>query len=241
MRPLTEALLRANTEDLTQKGWKSDEQRRCFKKADALLDYIAQVPTEDYLKGMWHSRIRPISVAGLECTLKRGMPSERMQAQSLEVLETLLSIGDNLLKRASWLFKKYPALFKAKYASSPQAFAKDIHGFFICGRLVPENSFPGFKTGENPAFSKDKNFIEKCIEMYNDSVFEMAEFKSFNTGPKEPYVQWKKNKKAGQAFLDRQLAWQDEIAQLALKTKVSTKLNAMELTHHIQMKKQKTI
>ena len=243
MRPLTAALLRANEENLTRKGWKPGEQRRCFKKADALLDYIAQVPAEDYLKGVWHSRIRPISVDGLECTLKRDMPSQKMQVQSLSVLKTLLSIGEDLLERSAWLFKNYPALFKAKYASSPQAFAKDIHGCFMRGRLVPENSFPAFKTGENPAFSQDSSFIGRCIQIYNDPIFETSEFQKYCRGAKsdkDPYVQWLR-KKAGQKFSDKKLAWQDEIVQLTLKTELGLKLNRLELARRIQMKKQKTI
>lgn len=244
MRPLTEALLRGNSESLTKRGWKLLEQRRIFNKADALLDYIAGVPDEDYIKGIWHSRIRPISVDGLSCCLKRGMPSQKMQAQSLNVLQTLLLTGQDLLEQAAWLFKHYPAMFRAKYAASSQAFSKDIHGFFMRGKHVPENSFPSFKTGENPAFSRDKKFIEKCIEMYNDSIFESNEFHGYRSrakSEKDPYVQWIRNKKAGQKFSDRQLAWQDEINQLVLKTKVGLKLTKLELARHIQMKKQKTI
>ncbi len=243
MRPLTEALLHGNSESLTKKGWKPLEQRRIFNKADALLDYIAGVPDEDYVKGMWHSRIRPISEDGLSCCLKRGMPSQKMQAQSLKVAQMLIHIGQDLLEQAAWLFKHYPAMFRTKYAASPQTFSKDVHGFFMRGQCVPEKSFPSFKTGENPAFSRDKKFIEKCIEMYNDSIFESDEFQKYRSqakSPEDPYVQWVRNKKAGRQFSDRQLAWQDEIAQLALKTEVGVKLSKMELAHHIQMKKQRT-
>lgn len=244
MRPLTEALLRGNSESLTKKGWKPLEQRRIFNKADALLDYIAGVPDEDYMKGMWHTQIRPISVDGLACHLKKGMPSQKMQVQSLQVLQTLLLIGQDLLEQAAWIFKHYPVLFKAKYAASPQAFSKDIHGFFMRGKHVPENSFPSFKTGENPAFSRDKDFITKCIAMYNDPCHGMQEFEKYSRQPDpddDSYAQWVRNKKAGQKFSDRQLAWQDEINQLALKTKVGLKLTKLELAHHVQMKKQRTI
>lgn len=243
MRPLTEALLHGNSESLTKKGWKPLEQRRIFNKADALLDYIAAVPDEDYVKGMWHSRICPISVDGLSCHLKKGMPSQKMQIQSLKVLQTLFGIGRELLERAAWLFENHPALFKAKYASSPQAFQKDIHGFFMRGKSVPENSFPSFKTGENPAFSRDKNFVARCVEMYNDPIFESDEFQRIHLlarSEKDPYIQWVRNKKTGRKFSDRRLAWQDEIRQLILKTELGLKLDRMELAYHIQMKKQRT-
>ena len=244
MRPLTAALLRANSENLAKKGWKTDEQRRCFKKADALLDYISQIPSDDYIKGMWHSKIRIVNSIGLMHCLEQDLPSKKMQIRSLEILNTLLFMGRELLERAAWLYKNHPALFKAKYASSKQAFEKDAHFYFIGHHVVPENSFPPFKTGENPAFSRDKAFIKKCIEMYNYPLFNTFDFKEYKRQTKtdkDPYIQWVRNKRAGRKFSDERLAIQDEIMQLRLKTEIGLRLNKLELMRNMQMKKERIL
>ncbi|MGN0919621.1 MAG: hypothetical protein ACI4OR_02535 [Alphaproteobacteria bacterium] len=242
MRPLTEALFRENEENLAQKGWKPSEQRRCFKKADALLDYMSQMPEKDYQKSPFHSRISPAHIAAMEYLLQKDMPSHKMQVQSLDALSMLLSIGEEMLWRSAWLFKKYPALFKAKYALSPQAFAKDIHGFFIRGRLVPENSFSPFKTGENPAFSNDRSFINRCIKMYKDPIFETAEFKMYrekDKSDKDPYLLWKKQKKAGQKFSDKKAAWELALVEIETKAKSRLQTDKIRLAFHLIKKKQK--
>ena len=94
MRLLTEALLQGNSENLTQKGWKPNEQRRCFRKADALLDYISKIkPSEYQAHGLLCKKLNDQRVEGLRYCLEKAMPSKKMREQSLEVLSQLLSIG----------------------------------------------------------------------------------------------------------------------------------------------------
>ena len=242
MRPLTEALLRANAEGLTQKGWKPDEQRRCFRKADALLDYIGKIKPSEYRRVGWRTLLNEQRVEGLRYRLEKDMPSAQMRLRSLEALSNLLSIGEEMLIKAAWLFTNCTALFKAKYASSPQAFCKEIHGFFVKGRFVPEYSFPAFKTGENPAVSRDDAFLDKCIDMYNDSLFETSEFQDWLNQParkRYPYFQWTQKSKAGRRFSNENLALQYVIGQLEKKDEIKLKVDKA-LAHQLLQKKQKT-
>ena len=227
MRPFTEALLRANTESLAQKGWKPNEQRRCFRKADAMLDYIARIKPSEYRQVGWRTQLNGQRAEGLRYCLEKDMPSKKMRGRCLEVLSELLSIGEDILERSAWLFKKYPALFRAKYASSPQAFSKDVHGFFVRGHLVPESSFPSFKAGENPAVSRDNAFLNRCVEMYNDPIFESSEYQEYSKQGKKkgPYHLWRFKCKAGRRFFNENMALQYVISQLALENDISLKLD----------------
>ena len=242
MRPLTEALLRANAENLTQKGWKPDEQFRCFRKADALLDYIAKIKPSEYTKIGSRTQLNDQRMEGFRYCLEKGMSSHLMQNRSLEVLSQLLSIGEEMLIRAAWLYKNRPALFKARYALSPQAFQKDAHFYFIKGHVVPENSFPSFKTGENPAASRDNTFLDKCIEMYNDSVFESPEYQVYlgqRKNRKDPYMQWRWRYRAGRRFSDENLALHHVIRQLTLRNEATLKVDKV-IESQLVAKKQKT-
>lgn len=240
MRPLTEVLLRGNAENLAKKGWKPLEQRRCFKKADALLDFIGKFKSNDYEQHLVGKKLKAQRVAGLEDCLQKGMPSLVMQRRSLEVLFMLLSIGEDMMQRSAWLFKNYPALFRAKYAFSHPAFVKDIHFHFVKGRAVPENSFPSFKKGENPAVSCDKAFLDKAVQMYLDPIFETPQYQEFAQLPtqkKFPYAQWLKTK-AGTRFSSEHRALCDEIKQLHLMADVKSKLNK-QLNNLVLAEKQK--
>ncbi len=240
MRPLTEALLRGNAEDLKKKGWKPSEQRRCFKKADALLDYIAKIKPAEYVQQTWYKKLNDLRVEGIKYYLQKDMPSLVMQRRSLEVLFMLLNVGEDMMQRSAWLFKNYPALFRAKYALSQQAFVKDIHFHFIKGRSVPENSFPPFKKGENPAASSDKEFLNRAVQMYLDPIFETPQYQEFAQLPtqkKFPYAQWLETK-AGNRFSSEHRALCDEIKQLHLMTGVKSQLNK-QLNNLILAEKQK--
>ena len=54
MRLLTEILLKEKSEKLSQENWKPDEVHRCFKKADALLDYIANINSKEYVQKSYY-------------------------------------------------------------------------------------------------------------------------------------------------------------------------------------------
>ena len=227
MRPLTEALLRGNSENLTRKGWKPDEQRRCFKKADALLDYIGRIKPADYIQESWYKKLNEQRLEGLKYCLKQNMPSAVMQQRSLSVLSTLLSIGQEMLQRSAWIYKNYPALFKAKYASSQQAFEKDAHFYFIKGHTVPENSFLPFKTGENPAVNRGESFLNKAVEMYMDPIFETSEYadyKELPVGKRYPFNQWIQKQKAGKRFWSEYRSLTYAINQLSLEKAVEAQL-----------------
>ena len=181
-----------NSENLTEKGWKPNEQLRCFKKADALLDYIGRIKPGEYVQTPKGTRLNDQRFEGMWYCLNKDMPSPQMRARSLQTLSTLLSIGEELMLRAAWLYRNYPILFKVRYALSKQDFEKDADFYFIKGHVVPERSFPSFKTGENPAISRDNTFLKHCVDMYQDSIFETAEFKDFSNQPlgkKFPYNQ----------------------------------------------------
>ena len=76
MRPFTEALWCGNSEDLIKKGWKPNEQRRCFRKADALLDYIAKIKPTEYVRGGCCKKLNPQRIEGLRYCLEKDMPSK---------------------------------------------------------------------------------------------------------------------------------------------------------------------
>ena len=242
MRPLTEALLRGNAENLEKKGWKPSEQRRCFKKADALLDYIEKFKSSDYERHFVGKKLKPQRVAGLAYLLQKDMPSLVMQKRSLEVLFKLLNIGEDMMQRAAWLYRNCPGLFKAKYVQSPQIFEKDSHFYFLKDHIVPKNSFPSFKKGENPATSSDKAFLNRAVQMYLDPIFETPQYQEFAQLPtqkKFPYAQWLETK-AGNRFSSEHRALCDEIKQLHLMTGVKSNLNK-QLNNLILAKKQKTL
>ena len=242
MRPLTEALLQANTEILTQRGWKPNEQCRCFRKVDALLDYIGRIKPSEYKQETWYKRLNEQRVEGIRYCLEKDMPSKEMQGRCLEVLKTLLIIGDELLIRSAWLYRNYPALFRAKYASSVQAFQKDACFYFVRGHVVPEHSFPPFKTAENPVLSRSNAFQKKCIEMYNDPLFETAEYQEYSSQPvgkKYPYIQWVHTKKSGKRFFGENQSLCHVIDQLISPDVTRLKLNS-HLVNLALIKKQKT-
>lgn len=242
MRPLTEGLLRGNTESLIQQGWKPDEVQRCFKKADALLDYIGRIKPSEYSPSSWGKRLNDQRLEGIRYCLEKDMPSPQMRERSIQVLSTLLSIGEDLMLRAAWLYRNYPALFKAKYATSQQAYQKDAQYYFINGHIVPENSFPAFKAGINPAVSRDDNFLSKCIEMYNDPIHETSEFQDFSSlpmGKKFPYAQWLRRSRAGRKFFDESRALHHVVHQLALENKVESN-SGNTITIQLLQKKKKT-
>ena len=242
MRPFTEGLFRGNAEALTEKGWKPNEQRRCFKKADALLDYITRIKPGEYYPMKGHIELNLQRIDGLKYCLEKDMPSKKMQGLSLEILQKLLSMGDELLKRAAWLYQNYPALFKAKYASSHQAFQKDAHFYFIKGHIVPEQSFPPFKTGENPVLSRDNTFLKRCLEMYMDPIFKDPKFLAHcqKRESKDPYVRWIYSKKAGRRFSTEIRALNHVINQLALQNAIELKTDKA-LANQLLREKQKTL
>lgn len=231
MRSLTKELLRESAETLTQKGLRQDEQERCFTKVDALLDYIGRIKPAEYVGYGQSKKLNKQRIEGLAYCLRKTMPSEKMRACSLEALSTLLLVGNEILIKAAWLFKKYPALFKAKYAASGEAFAKDVHNHFVKGNPVPECSFLPFKTGENPVLSRDNAFLKQCVEMCNDPVFESSEFQEYIKQPIRklyPYSLWAKKHKAGQRFSAELLALRRAISQLAKNEKNKTTINITE-------------
>jgi hypothetical protein len=240
MRPLTEALLRGNAENLEKQGWKPSEQRRCFKKADALLDYIAKIKPAEYVQQTWYKKLNELRVEGIKYYLQKDMPSLVMQKRTLEVLFMLLNIGEDMMQRAAWLYRNCPGLFKAKYAQSPQIFEKDSHFYFLKDHIVPKNSFPPFKKGENPATSSDKAFLSRAVQMYLDPIFETSQYQEFAQLPtqkKFPYAQWLKTK-AGTRFSSEHRALCDEIKQLHLMTDVKSNLNK-QLNNLVLAEKQK--
>lgn len=242
MRPLTEALMRANSENLTQRGWKPDEQRRCFQKADALLDYIANIKPTEYIRGVCCKKLNPQRIEGLKYCLEKKMPSKKMQKLSLDIVLILLSMGDELMEKAAWLYKRTPVLFRTKYASSVPAFQKDIDGYFIKGHVVPENSFESFKTGQNPVVSRNDSFLNRCVGLYTDSIFETSEYQEHcqKRESKDPYVQWIRKSKAGRMYIDTKGALYRAIEQLAMEKEIELKVDKALKTQFLQ-KKQKTI
>ena len=241
MRPFTEALLRGNFEELTEKGWKPDEQRRCFRKADALLDYIAKVKPTEYVQGVCCKKMNPQRIEGLGYCLEKGMPLPKMQKLSLDIVLNLLSMGDELLEKTAWLYKRCPALFRAKYASSRQAFQKDIHWCFVRGHVVPENSFESFKIGQNPVLSRNDTFSEKCAELYADPIFETSEYQAYRQKreSKDPFVCWIRKTKAGRKYITEKGALYRAIEQLAMEKELELKVNKA-LTSQLLLKR-KTI
>ena len=242
MRSLTEALLRGNSAKLTELGWKPEEQRRCFKKADAMLDYIARIKPGEYVQETWYKKLNEQRVEGLKYCLQKDMPSKVMQGRSLEVLKALLSLGNELFVRSAWLYRNYPALFKVKYAASPQLFQKDACLYFVGGRVVPENSFPPFKKGENPVLQRDNSFLNRCIEMYNDPLFETPEYQQYAAQPvgkKYPFIRWVQTKRAGKRFWGENQSLNYVIGQLATLNAVELRLDK-QLANIALHKKQKT-
>ena len=242
MRPFTEALLRGNSEKLTQKGWKPDEQQRCFKKADALLDYIAKMKPSDYIRAGYGKKLNPQRIEGLRYCLEKDMPSKKMQKLSLDIVLHLLEMGDELLEKAAWVYKHYTALFRAKYASSLPAFQKDIHCCFMKGHIVPENSFEPFKTGQNPTLSRNDAFLDRCTDLYTDSVFETAEYQAHRKKreSKDPYVFWIRKCKAGRIYVDTKGALYRAVEQLAMVKEIELKVNTA-LVNQALRKKQKAL
>ena len=115
----------------------------------------------------------------LEACLTQNQPDEAIQNLSLGVLRKLLGRGLDILSVAAKVYRSAPSLFKARYAVSKPAFAKD----WSLHQKMPINSFPAFKTAENPSISRD----EKLVQIY------AYIYRRFN--PK----QWAKN--------DRYLTW----------------------------------
>ena len=214
---MTEALLRRNTESLTQSGWKLDELSRCFRKADALLDYIGRIHPGDYVQKGAHKELSAQRIQGIRYCLEKGMPSKEMRTLSLKTVSQLLLMGGEILIKAAWLFKEYPDLFKAKYALPFQTLEKDLPPHLVKNYLVPEYSFPPFKTGENPAISRGDAFLNRCIQMCHDPIFESPEYQKYTNQQKrseDPYAQWRWKYKAGRRFADESNALQHVIEYL---------------------------
>ena len=82
--------------------------------------------------------------------------------------------------------------------------------------------------------------MEKCIDMYNDSIFETSSFQEWMNQPtrkKYPYFQWTQKKKAGRRFTDENMALQYVIGQLKQKDEVSLKVEKA-LSNQLLQKKQ---
>ena len=92
----------------------------------------------------------------------------------------------------AWLYENTPDNFKNTIASSKQAFLKDR--FFR--KKVPVYSFSSFKTGDNPAFSRDEKFSKICADLYSDA-HHMAYHSAGHTPPAN-YAFWLGRSKAGE-------------------------------------------
>ena len=246
IRPLTKALFEANTERLTKRGYRLEEQRQVFKKVDMLLDYIAEYTALSVTQksGMDISSLKSELETGLRVHLSQGMPSLKKQELALEILSTLLSMGQEMMVRAAWLYRNYPLIFKNNYASSIQAYQKDSYLFMMPGHTVPTNSFISFKTGENPVFSHDNDFSKRCIQMYTDSLFESPKFLEYEKAPKtekDYYIRWLHSTKAGKHFGDVDYVLShDIIPNLSLKNAIELKMDKTLTNQAIRRKKQKT-
>lgn len=247
MRPLTKALFDANSERLAKRGYKLTEQRQVFKKVDELLDYISEYSTQPVVqKGGFDSRfIKDDFQAGMDIHLSRNMPSLKKQGLALEVLNTLLSMGQEIVVRAAWLYRNYPVIYKRNYASSIQAYQKDSHFFMMKGHTVPTHSFTSFKTGENPALSRDNDFSKRCAEMYSDPIFQGSQFLKYDKTTKTDedfFVRWLHSTKAGRHFHDLDCVLMRNIMpNLVSSNTVNLRLDKAHTKQKLIQKKQKTI
>lgn len=246
MRPLTEALFEANSNRLIRHGYKLEEQRQVFKKVDELLDYIAEYTAQPMVQknGFDGRFIKSDFKAGMKVHLSQNMPSLKKQALALDVLETLLSMGKEMMVRAAWLYRNYPVIYKDNYAASVPAYHKDSHFFMMKGHTVPTHSFEPFKTGENPAFTRNEGFAERCIRMYNDPLFKTPQFLDYENTPKtekDYYVRWLHSTKAGKHFVDLDYALShDVMPNLSSENAVELKVKKT-LAKQALVRKQKTI
>ena len=244
IRPLTKALFEANSKRLIKRGYRLEEQRQIFKKADELLDYIAEYTDLPIVQknGLDNRVIKSDFKTGLKAHLSKNMPSLKKQGLALEVLDTLLSIGHEMVIRAAWIYRNYPVIYGKNYASSVAAYHKDSHFFMMKGHTIPTHSFITFKTGENPAFSRDDDFAKRCIHMYNDPLFETTKFLEYEKTTKtvkDYYIQWLHSTKAGKHFGDLDYALSHNIMNdLLLENAVESKINKSCASQNLARKKQ---
>ena len=162
--------------------------------------------------------------------LQKDLPDEAVQSLSLGVLSNLLDKGTEVMWYVAWLYENTPDNFKNTIASSKQAFLKDR--FFM--KKVPIYSFSPFKTGDNPALSRDEKFSKICADLYPDA--HRIAYHSPGHTPPSNYAMWVRRSKAGEKFNYETMYLQ----QLAYKVKEKMLGKASSVAPMIIAQKQNT-
>ena len=126
MRPFTKAVFEKEGKQIVGSRWTLEQVQQAYEIADELLDTISarkkdvsvkKIGVENVPEPLFRSELR-------DCLL--GLPSdEAVQKLGVAVLGHLLERGLDVAATATELYNTFPNTFRARYASSKQAFLKD--------------------------------------------------------------------------------------------------------------------
>ena len=192
MRPFTKAIFEHEGKKIIGSRWTLEQVQQAYKKADELLNLVSEFKAFKPVQELGLHKVRADLEYAVPNRLQKDLPDEAVQSLSLGIFSNLLDRGTDVMWYVAWLYENTPDNFKNTIASSKQAFLKDR--FFR--KKVPVYSFSSFKTGDNPAFSRDEKFSKICADLYSDA-HHMAYHSAGHTPPAN-YAFWLGRSKAGE-------------------------------------------
>ena len=230
MRPFTKAIFEQEGKAVVGSRWTLEQVRQAYEKADELLDCVSEFKSFKPVQELGVHKVHADLKYAFANRLQKNLPNEAVQSLSLGIFSNLLDKGIEVMWHAAWLYENTPDNFKKRYASSKQAFFKDR--FFL--KKVPVYSFSPFKTGDNPAFSKDEKFSQICAKLY-PNAHRIAYHSPGHTAPAN-YAFWLGRTKAGEKLNYETLYLQ----QLAYRAKEKMLGKTSSITPIIDTQKQNT-
>ena len=163
MRPFTKAVFEKEGKGIVGPRWTQEQVQQAYEIADELLNTIAHLRKDDNVKriGLMNTPAH-LFRTDLRNDLINLPGTEDVQKLGLSVLSHLLERGLDVAATANEMYNTFPNTFKARCASSKQAFSKDK--FFR--QKIPVSSFEAFRTQENPAICQDEKFSRSYADLY---------------------------------------------------------------------------
>lgn len=163
MKPFTKAVFEKEGKAIVGSRWTLEQVQQAYEIADELSDTIAHLRKDKDVK-----RVGLVNVPDFlfRTDLRNDLISlpgtEAVQKLGLSVLSHLLERGLDVAATANEMYNTFPNTFKARCASSKQAFSRDK--FFR--QKIPVSSFEAFRTQENPAICQDVKFSQSYANLY---------------------------------------------------------------------------
>ena len=192
MRPFTKAVFEKEGKAIVGPRWTLEQVRQAYEKADELLDLVSEFKSFKPVQELGVHKVPADLKYAFANRLQKNLPNEAVQSLSLGIFSNLLDKGIEVMWHVAWLYENAPNHFKKTIAASKQAFLKDR----IFLQKVPVYSFSPFKTGDNPAFSKDEKFSQICAKLY-PNAHRIAYHSPGHTAPAN-YAFWLGRTKAGE-------------------------------------------